>query len=1320
MKLNSPKDKLTNITPKLFDSIEEKELFMETILENNASIILITEAKSSKILYANQAAMKFFKLSQTNLIGLHIYELFQFIDTGISSQEFIKALKNKSTHKILHTTAEGKIIEISICRNTILLNNEVLHYYFIHDLSKDTVDNTQSIAVRKIANSQYFQKIILIFDSNDRVQKAWSNSGDTEKHQIKYKNKTFSELFNADLPKQHTTILSKVKKGSIESFNYTTKDKTKEKEYHCLLSPIFKDKTFHGYIAVIQQINKRYFIPEEAINLYNSVFEHISSGVAAYKVINKGQHFIIMAFNRAAEQIENIAREDIIGKEVTKIFPGIIEMGLLDVFKRVYKTGKPEKHDVALYKDHKRYGWRENYVYKINTNEIIAIYNDVSEKKNLEQQLKEREEEFTRISDNSLEGIIFTNKDVIIRINSVAKQLFGIPNDENILGQSIYSLIATDFHKIIQDEIFTNNTQLFEIRGIKSNGEILYLNIKSERIKYNNDNILNVFYLNDLSKEKHQQKILNQLSFAVNQSANVIVITDIKGNIEFVNPRFCEITGYTIEEVIGQNSRILKSGYQEEQFYKTLWGSISSGQVWSGIFHNKKKDGSLFWEHATISPIKDKSGTIINYLAIKENITDQKKAELALKESELRYKFMVEQSPVPIININPKGTVLKVNKSFVQLVGLQQNPIEQLRKINILDDTQLQSIHFDNYIKETLQDKIVNLPEILYDNSILFQQLKTHQKHKTQVWLTGKMYPIKDEAGKVIEIVILLDDITEKKRAQNLQKAIFNITAALSLTHSLKEYIKFIKDEVGQLIDTSNFYVALYNKENDSLDFPYFSGEERQPTNNYPAKKTLSKYIIETQKPLYANEQHINKLLERGEIISTGAPTKVWLGVPLKVDREVIGVCVVQNYHYENALSKSDLQLLKIIGEQIGISIHQKEYEEKLKIRNEELANKNMELQKASAKAEESDRLKTAFLANMSHEIRTPMNGILGFSELLKDIDLKTEEQQEYIGIIEKSGNRLLNIINELIDISKIEANQMEVIKSTYKINDQLEELYTFFKVEAQNKGIQLIYHRNSLCDHIEVETDNDKMQAIFTNLIKNAIKYTMEGRIEIGYNIHPEELEFYIKDTGIGIPKERQEAIFNRFVQADIEDRSVFEGAGLGLSISKAYIEMLGGKITLESKENIGSTFSFTLPTTIPDSTLAQCKTYSKAKSRRKKLLKTLVVDDERISFTYLNAALKNHCYPILYARNGEEAIHIFEQEQDIQLIFMDIKMPNMNGYETTKAIKKINNEVVIIAQTAFALEGDREKAIAAGCDEYISKPIDYYKLKQLINLLF
>ncbi|WP_192877709.1 MULTISPECIES: PAS domain-containing sensor histidine kinase [Arenibacter] len=386
------------------------------------------------------------------------------------------------------------------------------------------------------------------------------------------------------------------------------------------------------------------------------------------------------------------------------------------------------------------------------------------------------------------------------------------------------------------------------------------------------------------------------------------------------------------------------------------------------------------------------------------------------------------------------------------------------------------------------------------------------------------------------------------------------------------------------------------------------------------------------------------------------------------------------------------------------------------------LTNLNAELIIAKEKAEDSDLLKSAFLANMSHEIRTPMNGILGFSSLLKEPNLSGESQQEYVAMIEKSGARMLNIIQEIIDISRIEAGQIKVNFEEVNVNGIIEYVYKLLKLDSEQKGLQLSF-KNSLPDtEVRIKTDNGKLHGILTNLVKNAIKYTDYGSVEFGYNIKGDFIEFYVNDSGIGIPKDKQKAIFERFMQADIRDIEARQGVGLGLAIAKAYIEMLGGSIWLESDEGKGTTFYFTIlyhPVYEPE-TIVGNDSPTLNEGNLSEGLKILVAEDDAISQHLICHFIKKFTKEVVVVSSGLEAVEACKKNTDFDLVLMDIQMPNMNGLEATQQIRKFNNHLVIIAQSAFAMTGDKEKAIELGCNDYISKPINKPELLALIEKHF
>ncbi len=370
--------------------------------------------------------------------------------------------------------------------------------------------------------------------------------------------------------------------------------------------------------------------------------------------------------------------------------------------------------------------------------------------------------------------------------------------------------------------------------------------------------------------------------------------------------------------------------------------------------------------------------------------------------------------------------------------------------------------------------------------------------------------------------------------------------------------------------------------------------------------------------------------------------------------------------------------------------------------------------------AEESDRLKAAFLANISHEIRTPMNGILGFSELFKEPDLTGEEKEEYIDLIHQSGLRMLNLINDLMDISKIDAREVKLQITETSANKLLREVEAFFKPAAKKKGVELRCTMALSDNDSFMTTDCLKLNQIITNLIQNALKFTTKGSIDFGYNKKKAGLEFFVIDTGRGIPADKKEKIFERFQQVDNSLTRAHEGAGLGLSISKAYVEMLGGTIHVESKEGVGSTFTFTHP-------YKQIKK-QQAQSNKDKVLSTcnsalafclLIVEDDEVSTLLLKRSLKNQNISILCAENGWEAVELVQCHPEINLVLMDLKMPVMSGYDATKKIKQLRPDLPVIAQSAFTTKEEKQKAREAGCSNFITKPINNTELHNLIQEL-
>jgi len=381
------------------------------------------------------------------------------------------------------------------------------------------------------------------------------------------------------------------------------------------------------------------------------------------------------------------------------------------------------------------------------------------------------------------------------------------------------------------------------------------------------------------------------------------------------------------------------------------------------------------------------------------------------------------------------------------------------------------------------------------------------------------------------------------------------------------------------------------------------------------------------------------------------------------------------------------------------------------------------ELIKAKDKAEKADHLKSSFLANMSHEIRTPMNGILGFAELLKSSNINEEEKQEYLELIEKNGKQLMHLMNDIIDIAKIEAGEMRLKSKKFELNHFLDDIYHTFSNQFPDKLKSIDFKVTKDSEHtIHLFTDPGRLNQILSNLLDNAFKYTRKGTIEFGYRLNytvnrVQYIKFFVIDTGKGISKQDQGLIFQRFGQVRELDEYKPEGTGLGLSISKNLVHLLEGRIWYESEKNKGSSFYFIIPDIREEETVETEKAKA-AKAKSQEETKTvLIVEDDLINQKYLERILSTQNINLLDAKTGEKAIELVRQHPGIDLILMDIRLPGMNGYETTKAIKAIHPEMPVIAQTAYAMEDDYSKSLAMGCDDYISKPIDKNVLFEKLN---
>ncbi len=377
----------------------------------------------------------------------------------------------------------------------------------------------------------------------------------------------------------------------------------------------------------------------------------------------------------------------------------------------------------------------------------------------------------------------------------------------------------------------------------------------------------------------------------------------------------------------------------------------------------------------------------------------------------------------------------------------------------------------------------------------------------------------------------------------------------------------------------------------------------------------------------------------------------------------------------------------------------------------------NNALKIAKQIAEENDRLKTAFLNNMSHEIRTPMNGILGFSELLASENLSKSKKQKYSDVIKSSGEQLLHIIDDILDISRLEAGQVQLVDESFPFNNIIDVVTALAEnqLKEKEKQVKLKIIKELPDKHDMVVGDKARLIQILTNLAVNAVKFTDVGFIELGYRVSNKQLHIHVKDTGTGIPDDMHELIFERFRQTEHTIKNVYGGTGLGLSIVKGLVELMNGEIRLESKHGVGSTFTVTLPYRPSEMPPEASNIQSRSDKINNKTI--LIAEDEIVSYNLLKEYLEPFNIKIVHAKNGLEAVEKTHGQENPDLILMDIRMPDMDGYEAIRIIRKTNPDIPVIAQTAFAMIGEKAKAFEAGCNDYIAKPINKQELIRLLQ---
>jgi two-component system, sensor histidine kinase and response regulator len=745
-------------------------------------------------------------------------------------------------------------------------------------------------------------------------------------------------------------------------------------------------------------------------------------------------------------------------------------------------------------------------------------------------------------------------------------------------------------------------------------------------------------------------------------SAAPVGIGLVVGNVFIeVNDTFCKMTGYNRKELLGKNAEAIYS--KDEQNGSAgivIYRHIAEKGSGSVETHFKCKDGRILNIFLSSIPL-DKNDLSKGVTFIAMDITERVQAEEALANEKYLIYSLMSTLQDHIYFKDRHSRFIRINKSQADFLGLD-DPKQAVGKTDA-------DFFTGEHANQALEDeqKIIRTGE-----SISIEEKETHP-NRTDTWVSTVKMPLHDKEGNIIGTFGISRDITKRKQAE----------------------IELLKSEERYRRIFNNVQDLYYETSIDGTILQVSPSIKILSKGQYLPDEIIGKSMYDFYS--YTNERAVllSQLKERGAVSDFEITLKNRDGsdIPCSISAKI---CFNPQGYAE-----------KIIG-----SIHD----------ITDRKNAIETLKNAKEKAESSDKLKTTFLNNISHEVRTPLNGILGFAEIMSQTEQSEDDKRESLSMLFASSDRLLNTITNYMDISLITSGTMSLYKRDFSPGQKLREIFTKNKLLCSSKNLDLSLKISELAEKTVINSDPDILIKIISHLLNNAIKFTEKGGVEYGFSIHEKELEFFVKDTGTGIGEGSLINVFDNFVKEDRGPLKVTEGSGLGLSISKGCAELLGGEIRVESETGKGSAFFFTIPIDRKPENQIKIPTAGRQK-KSSKINSILVAEDDETNFYYLNALLKqNTSAVIVHAINGKDAIEKFKQNPDIGLILMDIKMPVMDGLEATRHIKIINPDIPVIAITAYAMAGDEARITDAGCDYYLTKPIDkkllFEKIAEYISL--
>jgi len=956
-----------------------------------------------------------------------------------------------------------------------------------------------------------------------------------------------------------------------------------------------------------------------------------------------------------------------------------------NIFEFQHKTAEGEIKDVEVYASPFKDGTK-TFIY--------VIIHDISERKKIEKRLLKSETYFKSLTENS--------SDVISVIDKNGKSLYRSPSYEKVmgfsaeemLGKNVFNFIHPDdkekLRKQIQESLSKpNQVKKISFKALHKDGTYHYLEGTGKNLLNTPINGIVINY-RDVTQEYTSQESLKESEKKYQDIFDYatigILITDIK-DMKFIsaNPAICEMFGYSEKEFTKLSVNNIYPKDDLEFVVSEFKAQAKKEKVLATNIPCLRKDGTVFY--ANINTTTTFIDGIECNISFFNDITEQKENATKLKIQNEEYASLNEEYKSQ--NEALKKAKEKTEESeqrFKDLTNLLPQIIYECDIEGNLTYVNEQAFEFFRYTKKDFE-KGINLMQTLIPED--------HEKAKNafQKVLQGEEpenpnYTALRKDGTTFPVLIFSSVTLKNKKPVGLRGVIIDIT---DLKKAQEETLK-----------------AKEKAEENEAKFKSIFELSPQPI----SISNLSGILLEVN----------NKLCEISGFTKN----------------ELINRNVVDIGFYSKEARKYFLDILKEKGytENLELKFYNKAKKEINTLTNATIIKLNgvphllsmvtditkrkkaeAEIIKAKERAEESDRLKTEFINNMSHEIRTPMNGILGFSELLSSQDLTPEKQKNYINIIQNSGKQLMRIIDDILEISKLGTKQVKAINEKICLNDLLLELFSIFDIKAKENKTPLYFKKGLSDKESVIFTDSLKLSKILSNLLENALKFTNTGSIEFGYKLIHNKIEIFVKDTGIGIKSEKQETIFERFSQEEKEVSEHAGGLGLGLSIAKENAELLGGTITLESEKGKGSTFYITIPyRPVAKNNITKAK---KANMENKKTNTILVVEDEEVNFIYIETLLEyfEKDIIVLHATDGKQAVDFCKKRSDIDFVLMDLKMPVMDGYEATKEIKTFRPNLPIIAQTAYSTPEEKAKAMTAGCDDFISKPISKEIFSKVID---